>query len=136
MLLLNGHCVLLVEDEPIIALDLQDCLQTEGARVLCAGSLARGVELASTSSISAAVIDYELKGEDGDPLCITLNRRGIPFLFYTGHDATDLHNRWSDTPILSKPARYETFVRSVLALIQSPSPADQPGDLFGSPEQR
>ena len=130
MLPLDGHCVLLVEDEPLIALDVQDCLETEGAQVLCASSLSRALELASRTGITAAVIDYELRGENGDSLCDDLNRRGIPFLFYTGYCASDLHDHWNGTPVLSKPAPCECIVSSLLALLHSP--ADQPGDLRGS----
>jgi hypothetical protein len=68
------------------------------------------------------------------PLCDDLIRRSIPFLFYTGYCASDLHGHWNGTPVLSKPAPCECIVSSLLALLQSQSPADQPGNLRGSLE--
>lgn len=130
---LDGSCVLVVEDEPLVALDIQDCLQAEGAQVFCANSLAQALELANGADIDAAVIDYGLGGERGDPLCDDLNRRGVPFLIYTGYCTSDLHGHWNRTPILSKPAPCECIVSAVLALLHSP--AVQSGDFLGSFER-
>jgi hypothetical protein len=49
--------LLLAEDEPIIAMDLQQLLEKEGATVFPASSVPQALRLTETSALSAAVID-------------------------------------------------------------------------------
>lgn len=119
MLSLIGCSVLLVEDEPLIALDVQDCLQKEGARVFCAGKLADALAFAERPDLSVAIIDFDLRGEDGESVCDRLVKRGVPFLFYSGWNASDLHNVCDSAPVLSKPVPCETIVEAVQDLIEA-----------------
>ena len=52
---LSGCVILVVEDEPLIALDIAECLQAEGASVHTAHSLAEGLRLADYPDLSAVV---------------------------------------------------------------------------------
>ncbi len=112
-----GRSILVVEDEPLIALDVQECLQDEGAQVFCAQTLANAVLLADRPGLSAAVLDYELAGKVGHSVCDRLMKQSVPFLFYSGWDANELHDRWGNVRILSKPVLPQEIVSALRELL-------------------
>jgi DNA-binding response OmpR family regulator len=81
--------LLLADDEPIIAMDLQEVLEDEGAMVFPASSVTQALRLAQTPALSAAVIDIQLRTENAEPVCDALSQRQVPFIFSasgpTGH---------------------------------------------------
>ena len=83
---LRGRDILVVEDEPLIALDLACSLRDAGANVLRASTLAHARELAERPGLSAAIIDYVLRESDCHRLWQRLEERGIPVILYTGWD--------------------------------------------------
>src|SRR5262249_33290055 len=92
-----GERVLVAEGEPLIALELNDLLEQEGATVLPVRSV-----LVASRCLSAGVVDVRLNDEDVDPLCQALSRDQVPFVFYTGMSGT--HERWPAAPVVQKPA--------------------------------
>ena len=94
---------LVAEDDPIIAMDLQDVLEDEGAMVFPASSVTQALRLAQTPALSAAVIDIKLRTENAEPVCDALSQRQVPFIFYTACPDS-ASNRWSAAPLLIKPA--------------------------------
>src|SRR5438045_2393681 len=91
---LSGEAILVVEDEPLIALDLRQTLESAGAYVFAATQLSHALQLAGHPDISAAVLDYRLGDGDCTPICTLLSQRGIPFVFYSGYD--DVRQNWPD----------------------------------------
>ena len=61
---LAGRCILVVEDEPVIALQLETQLNAAGARVYSAGRLRDALYMAEHPALSAAVLDFRLGGDD------------------------------------------------------------------------
>ena len=57
---LSGRTILLVEDEPIIALDIMQTLEDEGAVVVTANSLSGATILVEQDGLSAAIMDFGL----------------------------------------------------------------------------
>lgn len=85
---LAGKRVLVVEDEAIIAGMIEDMLTDLGAAVVGpAGTLAKAVELASSETIDAAMLDVNLRSERIEPVVETLRGRGVPFVLATGYGA-------------------------------------------------
>jgi DNA-binding response OmpR family regulator len=82
---LFGRSVLIVEDEPPIALELLDALQAAGASILAATTIQEALELIAYTTICAAVVDINLGGDDCSSVCAALAKRSIPFMFYTGN---------------------------------------------------
>src|SRR5437762_10954305 len=103
---LAGRRILVVEDEVIVAIDIQMILEDAGARVVGpAHTLRSALERAEHEEISAAILDLRLGRDSIEPVARTLARRGIPFLFYTGQSRADpLRSEWPSAPLLSKPA--------------------------------
>ncbi|MFA5901061.1 MAG: response regulator [Hyphomicrobium sp.] len=112
---LDGHSVLLVEDEPFILLDVQQGLEAAGARVLPAFSVPEALALLASETVTASVLDFMLDGGTADDLCHQLVERKIPFVIYSGYsDVEGECRRWE---IVQKPADPAELVLKVLAVL-------------------
>lgn len=103
---LGGKRVLVVEDEMLLALDLEEGLRDAGCEVVGpAGSLRSALRLAENSEIDAAILDVNLAGERVFPVALVLSERGIPFVFATAYAGSDelYPQEVRDVPRLSKP---------------------------------
>ena len=72
---LSGRRVLVVEDEPLIAMDIEQALETAGASVVIAATLDEALRLTEQGSLSAAILDLVLGASDGGALCARLRER-------------------------------------------------------------
>jgi DNA-binding response OmpR family regulator len=99
----NSPCILLAEDEMLLAMMLEDRLNASGYRVLKAARLAKCLELAESAPIDLAILDINLAGEVSFPAALALRRRGIPFVFSSGYGDDDLPEAWRTEKILQKP---------------------------------
>lgn len=84
---LLGKRVLIVEDEALLALELQFAFEDEGAEIVGPAmslEMALGV-VALHDEIDYAVLDVDIAGKEVYPVAAILQQRGIPFLFHTGH---------------------------------------------------
>jgi DNA-binding NarL/FixJ family response regulator len=87
---LTGLRILIVEDEVIIAMEIESNLQDAGAEILGpAHTVADGLALAANDVISAAVLDLRIGRDSVAPIARILTARDIPFLFYSGQSASD-----------------------------------------------
>src|SRR5262245_24417421 len=82
---LFGRSVLIVEDEPLIALELHGALHKAGASIPAATSIKEALTLIARAPICAAVVDVNLGGHDCSSVCAALTKRATPFMFYTGY---------------------------------------------------
>ena len=108
---LAGRIILVVEDEPLVALEIVDTLTACGAHVVSASRVAEAVSSVDLHRIAAAVLDINLDGENGSVLCQHLSQREIPFLFYTGYATAP--DGWRDVPIITKPGHGTHIVDTV-----------------------
>jgi hypothetical protein len=118
---LEGACVLVGEDEILIALDIAATLSEAGGTVIgpCT-SLSHLLKLAKQEHLSAAILDIQLGRKTTEPVAETLYDRGIPFLFYSGQGLPDsMRSRWPACVVLSKPADQKSLVRAVTALLDA-----------------
>lgn len=113
---LAGHTVLVVEDEPLVSLDVAQLLQECGATVVSASSIGTALARAASPEIAAAVLDINLAGEDCSPVCQHLSERGIPFLFHTGYTDAPVLKQWSAAPVVHKPASGERILEALTCL--------------------
>jgi CheY-like chemotaxis protein len=114
---LAGKRILVVEDDPIIALHLQDMLEEGGATVIGPASyLDAALQLAHDKTLDAAVLDVRLEKSDTLPLAELLLERGGVFLFQTS-DPGLVAESFPSVPVLRKPFRREQLVASLAALL-------------------
>jgi DNA-binding response OmpR family regulator len=127
---LRGARILVIEDEPLIALDLRSLLCGEGAEVVGPGrSLTEGLRLAARADISAALLDVRIGKQTATPIAQALQARGVPFAFYTGQvGAEALRRDWPDAPVISKPSPTRQLVAALERLCHPPGPRPKPGE--------
>src|SRR5262249_35690167 len=96
---------LIVEDEGLVALQLQADLEQAGHFVVGpARSLAQGLRLAESEAIDAALVDVSLGRGRSAPSAERLLARSVPFAFATGYsDTAMLPQHLRAIPRLSKP---------------------------------
>jgi two-component system, response regulator PdtaR len=121
---LSGVCVLVVEDEPIIALDLASMLEDAGAKVIGpALTLDEADRLSENGLIAVAVLDVRIRRGTIARVASKLSLRGVPIVFHTGHaSAETLLARWPDSRVLVKPARPEDLLAALLAVLHLRQP--------------
>ena len=105
----NGRpLVLVLEDEALIAINLQDELQDAGYEVAgpfttCAAAL----EWLQTETPDTAILDATLNDGSCHSVAVELSRREVPFLIYSGHQEdrqllSDFHPiAWIEKPVPS-----------------------------------
>lgn len=105
---LKGVRVLLVEDQMIVAMQIEDILQAAGCKVVGpVGTLEAAIAMARDEPLDAAVLDVNLDGDKVYPAAEELHSRGIPFILATGYGEQTLPEKWRYRPRLSKPFRRE-----------------------------
>ncbi len=98
----SGLRVLVVEDEPVVAMCLEDILETLGCETIGpAGRLAEGLALAEREELGAAILDINLAGERSTPIAEMLRRRGVPVVFASGYGAAP--EGFEHLPLIAKP---------------------------------
>ena len=110
---LLGKRVLIVEDEAMVALELQYVLEDEGAEVLGpARSLIKALEeVTHSTDIDVALLDVDLGGDSVYPVAELLRLRGVPFAFHTGHASrAEMGALFPGTTTFIKPALPETLI--------------------------
>jgi DNA-binding response OmpR family regulator len=114
---LRNRRVLVVEDDPLIACDLQAILENEGILVIGpVGRLADAMALVERSLPDAAVLDVRLETDTSLPLAAWLAERRVPFLFQTG-DSTLIAAAGLAAPVLRKPLRPALLIAALTALL-------------------
>lgn len=97
--------ILVVEDEPLVALQLQSDLESDGHHVVGpVGNLVQGMALVQKEEIDAAFVDVSLGEETSAQIADQLLARHIPFVFATGYtDVLMLPEHLRTVPRLAKP---------------------------------
>jgi CheY-like chemotaxis protein len=97
--------VLIVEDDPIIALDFEDTILGLGVKtVRVAGSVTRALKMIHERAPDFALLDVGLVGEKSFAIAERLDALGIPFAFVTGYGAeVKLPSAFMLRPRLPKP---------------------------------
>lgn len=106
--------VLVVEDEPLLALDLADELSRAGFDVLGpATTVASALGLLEVGRCDAAVLDVLLGNELSAPIVLRLQALRIPFVVITGYSSEQLSPEFACAVVLSKPARAEELISTL-----------------------
>jgi two-component system, chemotaxis family, sensor kinase Cph1 len=115
---LAGRSILVVENEPVIARAIAECLGDAGASVVTARHINDGLRIAEHRQLSVAVLDLELGDEDSTIVCRRLTERAIPFLFYSGYDAAYVRDKWPNATVVLKPAGERVLITALLHLLE------------------
>lgn len=114
---IRGTRVLIVEDQPIIALALADSLTEMGAVVAgAASSIGEALKLASTIEADVAVLDLWLGDALAYPVGDILHQRGIPFVVISGAARAEEPATVRDAPRLIKPFMADELLAALRSL--------------------
>ena len=119
--LLSGVRVLVVEDDPLLIMDIESTLTEAGAVVVDACRTVRdAVWRSNDADFSVAILDFRIGSETVSPVARRLADRGVPFVIYTGQarDEAGLAE-WLDRSIVEKPAAPQALVSAVREALAS-----------------
>lgn len=103
--------ILVVEDEPLVGMELADALESAGFTVLGpVGSNDDAFALVAEHGCDGAVLDVNLGRETSEPLALKLAADGVPFVTLTGYAPDQLPAPFQSGPRLTKPVRTEILV--------------------------
>lgn len=112
--------LLLVDDDPILAILVADWLTEGGCEVLGpARTVAAALEIVEREgdALDGALLDVALERGDSYPVADALALNGIPFAFVTGHGLGGVAPDYRDAPLLAKPFQFEDLQRTIDRLV-------------------
>jgi CheY-like chemotaxis protein len=114
-----SRSILIVEDEPLIAMMLEDFIQSIGHRVSgSCDSVGAALEEIEQGEFDLAILDVNLKGESVWPVATALRSKGTPFVLATGGYVDPPPPEFAGVPTIEKPYtidRVTPIIESVLA---------------------
>ena len=114
---LSGTRVLLVEDEPIIAMTAEDMLEAIGCEVVAtAATVGEAMAAAARGGFDVAMLDINLDGAVSLPVAETLKATRTPFIFTTGYGVGGCGGH-SDVPLVSKPYQIADLERALASAL-------------------
>ncbi|MBI1684168.1 HWE histidine kinase domain-containing protein [Caulobacter hibisci] len=107
--------ILVVEDQALIAMDIEETLRGLGVRDVRASPTASdAIDMLVNFMPDAAVLDFNLGAETSEAVANDLMARGIPFVFATGYgDSVMIPQRFAEVPIVRKPVSATTLVAKI-----------------------
>jgi CheY-like chemotaxis protein len=117
--LLNQVSVLIVEDEPFIALDLAMAVEEARGKVIGpAGSVCEALMLIEQHLVQAAILDVNLSDRDVTPIAELLIEGDVPVIFYSGLALpAALRERYPSAWVYNKPTPPVQLLNKLVALI-------------------
>lgn len=107
-------CILVVEDEPLVALELTHCLRDAGFAVMGpARSVGQAMQLLESGGCDAAVLDINLGEETSEPIARELIRLGKPFFTVSGYAADQRPDVFACAPAFSKPVHSQRLIAEI-----------------------
>ncbi|MET0270651.1 MAG: response regulator [Sphingomonas sp.] len=110
--------ILVVEDEPLIAMMLEDFLDSLGHTLAgTADCVADACARVNQGGVDAVILDVRLRGGEASwPVADLLADQGIPYLISTGGHVDPPPARHADAPQLSKPFTLAGIERAIEAV--------------------
>lgn len=119
--LLDGWRILVLEDEYVIASEMEHWLRTDGADVEGPWPSVEQALAAldrSENKVDAGVLDINLgRGRTAYPVAERLDSLGVPYLFATGNTLEVDSPAFQGHPALEKPISARVLLRAVRALL-------------------
>lgn len=123
--------VLVVEDEPLLAMLLEESLADLGHIAIgAAASVTQAMALLDAEPIDCALLDFSLGGSDNSvAVAQRLHDQGVPFCYLSGHNSLDVGTGAPDAPMMTKPVSIDHLERALDRMAMQAgitTPADYP----------
>jgi DNA-binding response OmpR family regulator len=111
--------VLVVEDEPLIGMDIEYAVERLGHEVVGPiAELDKALDLATDALLDCAILDINIRGGLSYPVADILINRGLPVLLLSGYSERNMPERLHVVARLSKPfaeAQLDKEIRDLCA---------------------
>jgi DNA-binding response OmpR family regulator len=115
----DKNTILIVEDDPFIAMDLEDTFDARGYKVL--GPVAdvdAGLKVLKETLPDIAMLDYNLGRETSIEIARALSKESIPYLFLSGQVTNVITDHdLPPQPVIAKPYVPEQLIQIVEDMI-------------------
>jgi CheY-like chemotaxis protein len=96
--------ILIVEDEPLVALDVRNTLAEAGFNIAGAVStVEQALSFVQAGAVDAAVLDANLNGTSAVPIATALSTLGLPYLVLSGYAIDQQPAELRAAPQVAKP---------------------------------
>jgi CheY-like chemotaxis protein len=100
----GARSILIVEDEPLIAMMLEDFLDSLGHKVRgTCDNVQCALDEVEKGGFDLAILDVNLKGENVWPVATKLREKKVPFVIATGGHVDPPPPEFNDAPVIEKP---------------------------------
>ena len=114
MSILKDKRAMILEDEPLIALDLGDELKDAGVTVIGTfGNVPDAMPTAAHEALDFAVLDVNLGSHLSYPIAAVLQQRAIPFVFASGYGSAEIQPVWASVPVVYKPFETNALLSAI-----------------------
>lgn len=118
------YCVLILEDEPLIALELAQALTDRGIGSVVALDIPRARALLEEREFHGAIIDISsVRNPQPDLMCDALLEHSVPFVVYSGYP----YPSSAAVALITKPADPEKVAQTLLDAIMYLPPSHAKG---------
>jgi signal transduction histidine kinase/DNA-binding response OmpR family regulator len=118
---IKGKRFLVVEDEPLIGLEIASTLQQEAALVLGpVAAVSDALRIIEKDELDGALLDANLRGQPAGDIAAALTRKGIPFVFVTGYGREALPASFAHARVLKKPFIERELLEAAALLVEQP----------------
>lgn len=116
---LDGMRILIVEDQMLVAMDLEQIIeQANGVVLATANSPREAFAALDRERPDLAILDVNLGDVTSEPIARRLTEEQIPFMFATGYgDGGAIPQAYAETPTVRKPYEASAIVRTAMQLL-------------------
>ena len=120
MAAMTGRSILIVEDEPLIAMMLEDFVEGLGhSTVGSADTVEDALDYVARGGFDLVILDVNLGKTECWPIADALAGRSIPFILATGGHVSKPPSQYAGVPTLQKPFTFDS-VRDALESLNVP----------------
>jgi len=114
----NKKSILVVEDELMIAIDLEESLQELGWNVIGpVAQIDRALQLISEEIVHVGLLDYNLGSDTSEEIALALLKKSVPVIFLSGDTLKQRAEQLKHCRVIAKPVNMDELnkaLRSVL----------------------
>jgi DNA-binding response OmpR family regulator len=111
-------CILIVEDEPMLAFALEEFLIDAGFEIVgVAGRIETALAMIESGGFDAAILDANLAGVSAGPAALALRARGVPFIVVSGYLASQQQSAFKGALCLQKPCPPDRLIQALRSIL-------------------
>ena len=120
---LLGCRVLVVEDEMLLAMELESLLEEQGCAIIGpVSTVGRALSLLDNERADVALLDLNLNGQPAAPVAAALTAQGVPFVLVTGYgESQSSEPELQGAPRVDKPVDHQELVRALAHVLEAAS---------------